>query len=64
MRVPDEELYEIALKEFKLLENLKGHPNVPAPIDIFYNKFTETIYMLMEHAGTGSDLKSLLAKDP
>ena len=36
MRVPDQELYEIAMKEFRLLEEL-DHPNVMKVYDIFYN---------------------------
>jgi len=37
MRLHDEEYYNIALKEFKLLENL-DHPNIMKVYDIFYNK--------------------------
>jgi hypothetical protein len=42
MKVPDEELYYIAMKEFTMLEGLgEGHKNVIKVIDIFYNKMRE-----------------------
>ncbi|CDW72576.1 protein kinase domain containing protein [Stylonychia lemnae] len=61
MKVPDEELYYIAMKEFRLLEGLgEGHPNVIKVIDIFYNKMREQMYILMEFAGKGSNLTTFI----
>lgn len=61
MRVPDQELYNIAFKEFKLLESLgDGHPNIIKVIDIFYNKLRENMYILMEYVGKGSNLYSYI----
>lgn len=58
MRVPDEEFYDIALKEYKLIESVgqdgeggAGHPNVIKVYDIFYNRLREKIFILMEYAG-------------
>lgn len=57
MRVPDKEYFDIAMREFRILESLtERHPNVIKVYDIFYNKMQEKIYMLMEYAGEGYDL--------
>ena len=62
MRVYDEEYYNIAMKEFKLIEGLgKGHPNIIKVIDIFYNTMRKKMHILMEFAGDGCDLKKLIA---
>lgn len=55
MRVPDTEYFDIALKEFKLINDL-NHPNIMKVYDIFYNQLKEKIYTVMEYAGHGSDL--------
>lgn len=61
MRVPDPELYQIALKEFELLDNLgDGHPNIMKVVDIFYNPKREQMYIVMEYAGKGCNLSSLI----
>jgi serine/threonine protein kinase len=61
MRVPDQEFYEIALKEFRLLESFEeGHENVMKVQDIFYNKLEETMYIVMEYLGEGFNLHSYL----
>ena len=36
MRVPDDELYNVAIRESKMLETL-SHQNVIKVIDVFYN---------------------------
>lgn len=51
MRVPDKEYYNIAFKEYKLLEEIEGSPFVMKVYDIFYNNLHEKMYMLMEYAG-------------
>lgn len=38
MRVPDPEIYEIAIKEFNVLSDLKRHEAIIRVFDIFYNK--------------------------
>lgn len=44
MRVPDEEIIDIALKEYKMLESLgEGHPNIIKVYDVFYNRMHEKI---------------------
>jgi hypothetical protein len=61
MKVPDEELYSIAMKEFRMLEGLgEGHKNVIKVIDIFYNKMHEQMYILMEYAGKGCNLTTFI----
>ena len=61
MKVPDEELYYIAMKEFRMLEGLgQGHKNVIKVIDIFYNKMREQMYILMEYAGKGCNLTTFI----
>eukprot|EP00347_Sterkiella_histriomuscorum_P018139 403346642 len=63
MRVPDQELYQIALKEFDLLDGLgDGHQNIMKVYDIFYNQMKEQMFIIMEYAGQGSNLQSLLKK--
>lgn len=62
MRVPDEEYYNIMMKEFRLLESLgDGHPNIIKVHDIFYNSLKMKMQILMEYAGDGWDLKSYLS---
>lgn len=62
MRVPDEEYYNIMMKEFKLLEGLgSGHPNIIKVHDIFYNSLKKKMQILMEYAGEGWDLKSYIS---
>lgn len=56
MRVPDKEYFDIAMREFGILEELKGHPNVIEAYDIFYNQMQEKIFLLVEYAGEGSNL--------
>jgi hypothetical protein len=61
MRVPDQELYNIAMKEFNLLDGLgSGHPNIMKVIDIFYNTMRENMYIIMEYAGKGYNLTNLI----
>ena len=61
MRVPDQELYNIALKEFHILDGLgEGHPNIMKVVDIFYNSGRENMYMVMEYAGKGINIANLL----
>ena len=62
MRVPDPEFYDIALKEFNLLDRISGHPNIINVHDIFYNRIREKIFMLMEYCGKGSDLHAFIKK--
>lgn len=63
MRVPDEEYYNIAMKEFKLIEGLgKGHPNIIKVHDIFYNQMRKKMQILMEYAGDGYDLKKYITR--
>jgi serine/threonine protein kinase len=62
MRVPDQEFYDIALKEYTLLEKISGHPNVIEVHDIYYNRIKEKIFMLMEYCGEGSNLHELIKK--
>ena len=38
MRVPDEELFDVAMREYQLLEHLPDHPNIMKVYDIYYNK--------------------------
>ena len=57
MGVPDQEYFDIALREYKLLESLgDGHSNVVRVFDIFFNELKEKIYMVMEYPGHGSNL--------
>lgn len=56
MRVPDQEYYDIAMREFRLIQEL-DHLNIIKAHDIFYNKLHEKVYMLMEYPGVGYDLK-------
>jgi hypothetical protein len=37
MRVPDKEYFDIAMKEYKLLEEIREHPNIMQVYDIYYN---------------------------
>lgn len=61
MRVPDPELYTIALKEFELLDGLgEGHVNIIKVIDVFYNVMRENMFILMEYAGHGSNLTTFI----
>lgn len=60
MRVPDEELYNIALNEYQILAGLKPHKNVIAPVDIYYNKSKELMIFLMEYIGECKDLENLI----
>ena len=63
MRVPDEEYFNIALNEYKMLEYLgEGHENVIKVFDIFLNSMHEKIYMVMEYAGQGFNLTHLIEK--
>ena len=56
MRVPDQELHDLAIKEFRLLQDLKSHKNIIEVVDIFYNETTQFMYTVMECAGEGDDL--------
>eukprot|EP00347_Sterkiella_histriomuscorum_P024159 403332102 len=61
MRVPDQELYQIAMREFELLDGLgQGHPNIMKVEDIFYNTNREQMYIVLEYAGKGFDLTHLI----
>lgn len=62
MRVPDQEFYDIALKEYNMLEEITGHENIISVYDIFYNRAREKIYMLMEYTGEGSDLSGFIKR--
>lgn len=59
MRVPDKEYFDIALKEFKLINDL-NHPNIIKVYDIFYNELKEKIYTVMEYSGEGYDLHKFI----
>ena len=37
MRVPDREYFDIAFREFKLIEKIEGNENIVKVYDIFYN---------------------------
>lgn len=56
MRVPDQEYFEIAMREFRLIQEL-SHLHIIKMHDIYYNKMQEKIYMLMEYPGEGFDLR-------
>jgi hypothetical protein len=61
MRVPDEEYYNIMMREFRMLEGLgAGHPNIIKVHDIFYSTLRKKMQILMEFAGDGYDLKKLI----
>lgn len=61
MRVPDQEYFDIALREYKLLEGLgEGHPNIMKVFDIFFNELHEKIFMIMDYAGEGSNLTTFI----
>lgn len=61
MRVPDQELYNIALKEFHMLDGLgEGHLNIMKVYDIFYNTARENMFIVMEYAGKGNNLATLI----
>lgn len=61
MRVPDQELYNIALKEFHMLDGLgEGHANIMKVFDIFYNTARENMFIVMEYAGKGSNLATVI----
>jgi len=62
MRVPDQEFYDIALKEYNLLDDITSHKNIINVYDMFYNRAREKIYMLMEYCGEGSDLTGFIKK--
>ena len=53
MRVPDREYYDIALREYNMLEEL-NHDNIIKVMDIYY--------ILMEYAGEGCDLMKYIKK--
>jgi serine/threonine protein kinase len=59
MSVPDQEYFDIAMKEFKLLEALE-HRNVIKVYDIFFNELREKIYIIMEYAGHGCNLTAFI----
>jgi serine/threonine protein kinase len=62
MRVPDEEYYNIMMREFRMLEGLgAGHPNIIKVHDIFYSTLRKKMQILMEFAGDGYDLKKLIS---
>ena len=61
MRVPDQEYFDIALREYKLIESLgDGHENVMKVQDIFFNEMHEKVYIIMDYAGPGSNLATLI----
>lgn len=60
MRVPDEELYNIALNEYKSLDELSHHENIIKAIDIFYNKSQELMLFVMEYIGEATDLENIV----
>lgn len=60
MRVPDEEFYCIAKKEYETLYKLRGHKNIIQVHDIFFNKLQEKVYMVMDYLGEGSDLSKMV----
>ena len=61
MRVPDQEFFDIALREYKLLESLgEGHENIMKVEDIFFNEMHEKVYTIMDYAGKGSNLTTFI----
>ena len=56
VRVPDEELLNMSLKEFNILHTLPYHKNIVKVHDVYYNKGFETVQILMEYAGEGVNL--------
>jgi len=61
MRVPDIEYFNIAMKEFKLLEAQLDHPNIIKAHDMYYNRIQEKIYMVMDYV-EGCNLEEFIAK--
>lgn len=53
MRVPDIEYFNIALKEFNLLDEYLSHPNVIKAHDMYYNSIQEKIFMVLDYPGEG-----------
>ena len=61
MRVPDQEFFDIALREYKLLESLgEGHENIMKVEDIFFNEMHGKVYTIMDYAGEGSNLTTFI----
>lgn len=60
MRVPGQEYFNIALKEFNLLHKHLEHPNVVKAFDMYHNSLQEKIYLVMEYPGPGSTLEQLI----
>ena len=56
MRVPDPEIYDIAVREYNILTELKDHSAVIKVHDIFYNRIQENVFILMEYVENGFDL--------
>ena len=64
MRVPDREYFDIAFREFKMIEKVaEGNTNIIKVFDIFYNTLQEKVYILMEYAGEGQDLNKYLSHE-
>lgn len=60
MRVPDEEFFDIAMKEFTLLDSELNNENIVKAYNMYHNSFQEKVYIILEYAGQGSDLAQLL----
>lgn len=62
MRITDPEFYDIATREFALLDSIKGHPNIMQVYDIFYNKLKAEMSILIEYSGNGLNLNDYVKK--
>jgi serine/threonine protein kinase len=55
VKIPDDEMKEICLKEFRLLKGMINHPNIVKMHEAFYNDGKETMYLVMDFI-SGSSL--------
>ena len=60
MRVPDEELYMLSLKEFTILDKLSAHENIIRVEDIFYNAERQTTKLVMEYFPNSKNMSKLV----
>lgn len=56
MRVPDDELYEIAMKEYSIVRSIQEHENIIKVVDFYFNKNQQKIYLVMEYVDEGFTL--------
>jgi serine/threonine-protein kinase MDS1/RIM11 len=60
MRLFDEDFLSVAVQEFKILEQVRGHPNVVEAVELFFNNQSQTIYMVLGYLPNAIDLSELI----